>query len=215
MTTIPIFPLQLVVFETEKIHLHIFESRYKRLIQDCLDDNREFGIAIVKEQKILDIGTIVNISKIVERYDNGDLDIICVGKQRFSILETYPTKNEKSYSWAEVDLHQYTHNEDKELSLRLVDLIKIMLEAMQEKNDGWFNNHDRELENNFDFYNWCHKIGLTQVQEIELHQLSTFASRQALAIEYLKNFIEYLEIGNAMREKIKLNGHFKRLPQSF
>ena len=66
---IPIFPLNLVVFPGSKYPLHIFEERYKRLLNKCLNSNTGFGIVSLIDKIISDVGVYVIISEVIKTYD--------------------------------------------------------------------------------------------------------------------------------------------------
>ena len=72
---IPIFPLGIVVFPNESLNLHIFEPRYKQMIQECMEQKKMFGIPTVIAQKIGELGTLVRIKEISKTYENGEMDI--------------------------------------------------------------------------------------------------------------------------------------------
>ena len=91
-TIIPLFPLGLVLFPGMPLPLHIFEERYKLMINECLDQNKEFGVVLFNGQQIQDIGCSAIIIKVLKEYSDGKLDIICVGKRRFFIKELLESK---------------------------------------------------------------------------------------------------------------------------
>ena len=72
---IPIFPLGIVVFPEEVLNLHIFEPRYKQLVNDCYAEAKSFGIPTVLENGVNELGTLVEIVEIVEVYEDGKMDI--------------------------------------------------------------------------------------------------------------------------------------------
>ena len=84
---IPIFPLGIVVYPGEELNLHIFEPRYKELIIDCRDNKKLFGIPSVINNKISEMGTLMELVEITEVYDSGEMDIKTKGLQVFRILE--------------------------------------------------------------------------------------------------------------------------------
>ena len=73
--TIPLFPLGLVLLPQMPLPLHIFEERYKLLIGECLDNNKEFGIVYFNGTDIQAIGCTASIQKVLKRYGDGRLDI--------------------------------------------------------------------------------------------------------------------------------------------
>ena len=76
-----------VVFPDEVLNLHIFEPRYKQLVNDCYAEAKPFGIPTVLENGVNDMGTLVEITEIVEVYEDGKLDIRTKGLQVFKMLE--------------------------------------------------------------------------------------------------------------------------------
>src|SRR4051812_22516985 len=97
---IPLFPLNIVIYPMEKLHLHIFEPRYKQLIRECFELKKPFGIPTVLNNKLQDIGTLVDITEIVQEYENGELDINTEGIKVFRTLEVIRQVPEKLYSGA-------------------------------------------------------------------------------------------------------------------
>lgn len=87
MEFLPLFPLNLIVFEKEELRLHIFEPRYKQLIAECLAEDTCFGIAAVVNNKMTRYGTEMRIEKVVKTYDGGEMDIVCRALRRFEIEE--------------------------------------------------------------------------------------------------------------------------------
>jgi Lon protease-like protein len=82
---IPLFPLGLVLLPHMDLPLHIFEERYKIMINECLDENRAFGIVFFEGTNIQTIGCTASIQSIVKRYDDGRMDILTRGETRFVI----------------------------------------------------------------------------------------------------------------------------------
>src|SRR5215472_12344935 len=80
-----LFPLDVVLFPGAPLPLHIFEPRYKELIDECLEKKLPFGMVRSKENALAEVGCAAVIVKLNKKYDDGRLDIIAQGKQRFSI----------------------------------------------------------------------------------------------------------------------------------
>ena len=87
MDDLGLFPLGLVLLPTERIPLHIFEPRYKELVGECLDDEREFGMLLVDEDGLRRIGTRARIVTVLERFDDGRLNIVVEGRDRFLLAD--------------------------------------------------------------------------------------------------------------------------------
>ena len=88
---IPLFPLGLVLLPQMPLPLHIFEERYKLMIGECLEKKKEFGIVYFNGTDIQAIGCTASIQKVLKRYDDGRLDILTQGENRFEIKEMTTT----------------------------------------------------------------------------------------------------------------------------
>ncbi|HEY2373408.1 MAG TPA: LON peptidase substrate-binding domain-containing protein [Gaiellaceae bacterium] len=85
MEEIGLFPLGIVLLPTERVPLHIFEPRYLELIGECLDDDSEFGLVYADEDGVREIGTRARVSEVLERFDDGRLNIVVDGGERFRV----------------------------------------------------------------------------------------------------------------------------------
>ncbi len=84
---IPIFPLALVVFPNSKYPLHIFEERYKTLINKCIANSIGFGIVSKIGDTISEVGVYVEVADVIKIYESGELDIVVSGKWRFKRMD--------------------------------------------------------------------------------------------------------------------------------
>ena len=91
---LPLFPLDLVLLPHTNLPLHIFEPRYKEMIGDCLRNGGEFGMLAVQDQSVAAIGCTASITKVVDRFPDGRMNILVRGRRRFEISEL---DDEKSY----------------------------------------------------------------------------------------------------------------------
>jgi Lon protease-like protein len=80
---IPLFPLAVVLLPHLSMPLHIFEERYKLMIKECLEKELEFGVVYWKDSGIRRIGCSARIADVLRRYEDGRLDILTVGTNRF------------------------------------------------------------------------------------------------------------------------------------
>lgn len=90
---LPLFPLNTVLFPGGHLPLHVFEDRYKQLIADCIAGKRPFGVCLIREgnevgvaAEPFEFGTTAHIRS-VEELDEGRLNIVCTGGQRFRLAE--------------------------------------------------------------------------------------------------------------------------------
>lgn len=84
-STLPLFPLSVVIFPGSRLPLHIFEERYKILINECIAERKLFGINLVYENKVRSIGCAVNVVEVLERRDDGTMEIIVEGTRRYTL----------------------------------------------------------------------------------------------------------------------------------
>jgi Lon protease-like protein len=82
-----LFPLGLVLLPTERLPLHIFEDRYKELVEECLEQDLEFGLVYADSDGIRDVGTRARIAEVLTRFEDGRLNILVEGGERFHVDE--------------------------------------------------------------------------------------------------------------------------------
>lgn len=119
---IPLFPLNTVLFPGMPLHLHIFETRYKEMVQKCLHEKMEFGILLLHETQLCQVGCTARITQILRQFENGSMDILTEGRRRFRVLDVL---NRESYLEAVVE---YFDDESEDIPS---DLLKKVLNAYQ------------------------------------------------------------------------------------
>jgi Lon protease-like protein len=103
---LPLFPLPLVLFPDTPLPLHIFEERYKEMIGEAIAQREEFGIVLAKEGGIVNMGCTATVSQVLQRYSDGRLDLLALGRRRFEITTV---DEERAFLRAEVE---YFDDED-------------------------------------------------------------------------------------------------------
>jgi Lon protease-like protein len=83
----PLFPLGLVALPGELVPLHIFEDRYKTMMAECLESEGEFGIVWMGDDGLRDIGCACEIERVMERMDDGRMNLLTRGTRPFRVLE--------------------------------------------------------------------------------------------------------------------------------
>jgi Lon protease-like protein len=84
---IGLFPLGIVLLPTERVPLHIFEPRYRELIGECIESDGEFGLLYADEHGVRDVGTRARVAGVLERFDDGRLNVVVEGGERFRVEE--------------------------------------------------------------------------------------------------------------------------------
>jgi Lon protease-like protein len=82
---IPLFPLDTVLFPGAALPLHIFEQRYREMIGECLTEQKPFGVVRAEDDNLAIVGCTAKVVRVLERYPDGRMDILCEGVQRFEI----------------------------------------------------------------------------------------------------------------------------------
>jgi Lon protease-like protein len=82
----PLFPLGLVLIPHELVPLHIFEERYKLMIGECLERDREFGIVWLSDDGLKQIGCSARVDKVLERFEDGRMNVLVEGTTPFRLL---------------------------------------------------------------------------------------------------------------------------------
>jgi Lon protease-like protein len=203
---IPIFPLNVIVFPGEKLNLHIFEPRYKQLINECQQESKAFGIPVVINSKVHEIGTLVKIIEIVRVLENGEMDIRTEGTSIFRILEVIKTIPDKLYSGAIVNYPENIEDQGKQLLMRkVIEGVRQLHRLLHISKE--FKKPDEELRT----YDIAHHAGLSLEEEYELLGLFKEEQRQEYLKRHLNKVLPVIAEMETLKERVKLNGHFKNL----
>lgn len=100
MDEIGLFPLPIALLPTERIPLHIFEERYRELIGECLDEEREFGLVLADDEGLRNVGTRAAVVSVLERFPDGRMNVVVEGRERFRVVEL---TTGRSFQTAEVE----------------------------------------------------------------------------------------------------------------
>ena len=83
----PLFLLPLVALPGELIPLHVFEERYKTMIGECIESEREFGIVWLSDESLREVGCAASIERVLERMEDGRMNVLVLGTRPFRVLE--------------------------------------------------------------------------------------------------------------------------------
>ncbi len=206
---IPIFPLGIVVYPGEELNLHIFEPRYKQLIDEYSVAKKPFGIPIIINNQLSELGTLVDIKDISMKYENGELDIKTRGTRVFRILEVIKDVPDKLYNGAIVNYPANKEDSGKKMLMQKIILgIRELHRLLNLSKD--FHKPDEHLTS----YDLAHHAGLSFEQEYELLGLFQEAQRQEFLKRHLAKVLPMLTEMESLKEKVNLNGHFKNLSGS-
>ncbi|MCB0666159.1 MAG: LON peptidase substrate-binding domain-containing protein [Saprospiraceae bacterium] len=193
------FPLQLVVFPGENIPLHIFEPRYRELINDCEQEGIPFGITPTIDGKLEKVGTSMKLVKIKKRYPDGRMDIVVSASHCYTIERFHVTMESKTYGSAEVTDVKFTGISDPTYELHLYSLMQELYSIMRIPT--------KKIPKRFELHQIVHKIGLTLEEEYRLLCMSNQIDQQIFVIERLEKILPQVREMEEIRKRIEMNGH--------
>jgi Lon protease-like protein len=202
---IPIFPLGIVVYPGEELNLHIFEPRYKQLIKDCHESKKPFGIPSVVNNKMTEMGTLVEVAEITKLYDNGEMDVKTKGVKPFRILEVIKDIPEKMYDGAIVTYPTNDPKGSKKLMQKVIEATRQLHEFLK------VNKKFKKPEDELLSYDVAHHVGLSLEEEYELLELLRELYRQEYLKQHLVKVLPVMAEMETLKDRIQLNGHFKNL----
>lgn len=203
---LPFFPLNIVVYPGEALNLHIFEDRYKQLVNECFTEDKEFGMAAVIDGKVQELGTKVKVLSIDEVYDDGRMDIKTQGISTFRILEVIENVPEKLYKGAIVSSVETEHYDGKKSKMDVImKEIQAFHALLNIKKD--YKIPMAELTS----YHIAHHLGLNLQQEYEVLRMPKESQRQEYLLRHLRKVLPTVQELKNLEKRIKLNGHYKRL----
>jgi ATP-dependent Lon protease len=206
--TIPIFPLQIVVFPGEMVPLRIFEERYKQMFADVRAARErgevlQVGIILVEGSEVLaEVGCTVVLEEVLEEHEDGRLNIITLGARRFRIEQV---AGDKSYLEAWVE---YVDDEeeaiDRVLQTRVIAGYRRLLELVEEESGAEVEGGD--ADNAFQI---AQAVAVDLGGKQRLLAMTTENRRLEMLGEYFERLLPTLEERRAVRLRVHSNGHSK------
>lgn len=203
--SLPLFPLGLVLYPHEQLPLHIFEQRYKDLTQYCLEHDVPFGIVFFEEGEMARAGSTARIRDVINHYDDGRMDILVEGEQRFRLGQLY---SRKSYITADVELMEELE-EEVDFALRervITQHMKLLELAGRTVRPALYEDVDALS------YVLAQNAGLDTAQKQEILELSSENERIQYLTRHFQHLIPRVEEREDVRRRIRSNGHFKDFP---
>ena len=188
---LPLFPLSLVLFPRTNLMLHIFEERYKEMIQDCLQNHWEFGVLLAHEGSIENTGCTASISEVIHRYPDGRMNILVRGRRRFEISSL---NQEKSYLRGKPQFFEDNETEPPagELRQQVIRLYGRLMELL-ELEDSSSKNPPPEPSGQQLSFQIMAELRADLGRKQSLLELRSERERLARVVPYLQQLIDYLE----------------------
>ena len=204
MSDIPLFPLNVVLMPGAPLPLHIFEERYKQMVDECLESESEFGMVLADESGTRRVGCTAKIVELVERYEDGRMLILVEGSRRFKLNSILTGK---PYYVGEVEYLEEEQREEDVTALaeECIALLERVVEAATEGSVG--------IEIQPPYRNLSFAIAGRIEFDLEARQqileLTSEKERLEKVRELLSVAAERLEREQQAREKAEKNGHLR------
>lgn len=202
---LPMFPLKLVAFPGEALNLHIFEPRYKQLINECEANGTTFGIPAFIEDKVQEIGTEIELIAIDKVYPKGEMDIRTRGIGLFKILEFHQQVENRLYTGAEILRMPFDTEGDFVINERIIENLGELYRIMN------ITKPLPEHSADFNTYKIAHLVGFSIEQEYEFLCMTEEVRRQDYMLTHLERLLPTAREMEELRKKVQMNGHFKNI----
>jgi Lon protease-like protein len=199
----PLFPLGIVALPSESVPLHIFEDRYRRMIEECLraepgSPQSEFGIVWLSEDELKEVGCACAIERVLERMDDGRLNILARGTRPFRLIEReqdlpYPAGVVEFFDESSVELDANAGVAARELYAELVEQATDRVLDEQELNE-------------MDAYAMAGTVEFEPEAKQELLELRSENARLQLLELLLGAAIKRLELVDRAQARARSNG---------
>jgi Lon protease-like protein len=207
-TIIPLFPLGLVLLPQVRLPLHIFEERYKLMIGECLSENKAFGIVFFNAAGIQTAGCTARILKVLKRYEDGRLDILTRGQDRFLIKEIY---DQKAYLEARVTFFDDETQQDRETCRNLAEKGIKLLAQFSARLETQVDSGDVD-ETDFKSISFliagCE--GFSPEEKQRFLEMTSTRGRLEKSMASLENIMERMRLTAEVQKIIGGNGHLKQ-----
>jgi len=210
MRTIGLFPIEIVLFPESIFPLHIYEDRYKELIYQSIKRDEEFGVNLIFENKMHDIGCTAKVVSILKKYSDGKLDINIKGLQRYK-LNSFSDGEEK---WFTGEIEYIFDKEEPRDELLVLEAIKLFNELIGKIK---IVNIDEivyeDLKTEFPSFLIAQKSGLSPIQKQDLLEMHSENHRLEFLKQHLRTVIPVLQEAFQVDKIVKNDGYI--LPQQF
>ena len=205
--TLPLFPLGVVLFPEAELPLHIFEDRYKEMIEDVLREESEFGVVLASEKGMASIGCTAVIEKVLKKYPDGRMDILARGRRRFEIILLDEERNYLRASVAMLTDEDITEATDSVKQRVLSAWVKLMMM----EHGGMVEAMPADNRSDLSFL-IAQAIPDVQFRQQILSMRSEKERMDSLS-SFLPSYLEREKLTRHVRRVAPLNGHAKHAPE--
>ncbi len=189
---IPMFPLSIFPLPGEMIPLHIFEPRYRQLLEDAEAKDMAFGIYYNHVSNTEKFGSLVKLESVIKRYETGESDIIVKCVDLLSMSKMFRTFREKLYPGGEVELWH-------------VDLAEPMGHSLRKHFTQYFNLiRINQADKSISLYDAANELNLGFEERVKFVQLDD-ERKESFLVARLKYHIELLHQVEKAKDVFHLN----------
>jgi Lon protease-like protein len=199
---LPIFELPMVILPGELLPLHIFEERYKRMIGHCVENAEPFGIVFRDEGgNAHRIGCMARVTEVLERFDDGRMNIVVAGEQPFKVLERFEAPDFPAGEVSPIEAgHEPEQEDDPEAStLAREAFAELVKRVSGEPPDAG----ELEAENS---YGIAARVELPPETKQALLELRSEPDRMRMLGKALRALVAALARAGEIAERAKMNG---------
>ena len=202
----PLFPLPIVALPGEGVPLHVFEDRYRRLVEHCLlaepgSPGREFGIVWLSEDELKPVGCACELESVLERMPDGRLNILARGTRPFRLLER---QDDLPYPAGAVEfLHEQDEQDDLEAAQAARELYAELFEQATDERPA------AEDLSRMDAYAMAATVQFPFEAKQELLELRSENARLSLLTLLLRGAIKRLRLVERAQERARSNGRVR------
>jgi Lon protease-like protein len=199
---LPLFELPVVLLPGELMPLHIFEERYKRMIGHCLETEEPFGIVLRDDDgSARRIGCTARVTEVLERFEDGRMDIIVTGEEPFRVLERFDGED---YPAGEVEaVPRSEEGEEPDDTAAANDARETFADLVRRVSGT-----EPEIEglDESDAYTIAGRVELPVLTKQRLLELRSEAERMKLLGQALHDLVGLLKRSREIAEAAKMNG---------
>ena len=199
---LPIFELPMVILPGELLPLHIFEERYKRMIGHCLDSAEPFGIVFRDEEGTAHrIGCTARVTEVLERFDDGRMNVVVTGEQPFRVLERFEEADYPAGEVEPIDRPDALDEEDPEAA----DMARQAFSELVKRVSGGQSPEDLDLEAE-DSYGIAARVELPVETKQALLEQRSEPERMRMLGNALQALVAAVARSSEIAERAKMNG---------
>lgn len=183
---IPIFPLQTVLLPEFPLPLHIFEEKYKLMIDNCLANESEFGVVLANGNRLKKTGCTAKIIQVYNKYEDGKMDLLTIGHKRFVMTSI---SEENLYLTAEVEyFDDYEEEETEELFFLSQKGIEILKDLGKLKMNTELTKYIEQLDLQVISFIISSIGGFKNVEKQKFLEMKSTSERLEKAVEILEQY---------------------------